>query len=143
MSKLLDHNSKYNFQKIIPKIKTNTFQKDKIILSIKIDNMHWATAVIYIILKKIRIFDSMGANRGKYLEALLQFVKDSWDLINSGFSFLDSKQWQIVNHTDKIPMQNEEHDCGVFCCMYADCISNNHELYFSCENIEQKRRFIK
>ena len=78
------------------------FQKNKIILPIKIDNMHWATAVIYIRLKKIRIFDSMGANRGKYLEALLQFVKDSWHSINSGLSFSDSKQWQIVDHMDEI-----------------------------------------
>ena len=51
--------------------KNNIFQKNKIILPIKIDNMYWATAVIYIHSKKIRIFDSMGANRDLYLEALL------------------------------------------------------------------------
>ena len=119
------------------------FQKNKIILPIKIDNMHWATAVIYIRLQKIRIFDSMGANREIYLEALLRFVKDSWQLINKGVSFPDSEQWQLVNYTDDIPIQNKEHDCGVFCCMYADCISNNRELNFSYEIIQQKRLFIK
>ena len=85
----------------------------------------------------------MGANRKIYLEALLRFVKDSWLLINKGVSFPDSKQWQLVYHTDDIPIQNNEHDCGVFCCMYADCISNNRELSFLNENIEQKRLFIK
>ena len=50
------------------------FQNNKIILPIKIDNMHWATAVIYIRLQKIRIFDSMGANRELYSKDLLQFV---------------------------------------------------------------------
>ena len=143
MSKLLDHNVKYNFQNIKEKVKNNMFQKDKIILPIKIDNMHWATAVIYIPLKKIRIFDSMGANREIYLEALLRFVKDSWQLINKGVTFPDSKQWQLLDHMDDVPIQNKEHDCGVFCCMYADCMSNNRELYFLNENIEQKRLFIK
>ena len=105
--------------------------------------MHWATAVIYIRLQKIRIFDSMGANREIYLEALLRFVKDSWQLINKGVPFPDSEQWQLLDHMDNILIQNKEHDCGVFCCMYADCISNNRELNFSYENIEQKRLFIK
>ena len=40
----------------------------------------------------------MGANSGKYLEALLQFVKDSWHSINSGVSFPDSEQWQIADY---------------------------------------------
>ena len=57
--------------------------------------------------------------------------------------FPDSEQWQLVDYTDNIPIQNKEDDCGVFCCMYADCISNNCELYFLNENIEQKRLFIK
>ena len=39
------------------------FQKNKIILPIKLDNMHSATAVIYNHRKEIRIFDSMGVNR--------------------------------------------------------------------------------
>ena len=143
MSKLLDHNSKYDFQKISEKVKNNMFQKDKIILPIKIDNMHWATAVIYIRLQTLRIFDSMGTNREMYLEALLRFVKDSWQLINNGISFPDSEQWQLVDYTDDIPIQNKEHDCGVFCCMYADCISNNRELNFSYEIIQQKRLLLK
>ena len=46
-----------------------------------------------------------------------------------------SEQWNLVHHT--------EHDCGGFCGMYADCISNDCDLNFSNENIEQKRRFIK
>ena len=92
MSKLLDHNLEYNFQNIATKVKNNMFQKNKIILPIKIDNMHWATAVIYIHRKEIRIFDSMGVNRDIYLEALLQFVKDSWNIIHNGLSFPDSEQ---------------------------------------------------
>ena len=143
MSKLLDHNLEYNFQKIVTKVKNNMFQKNKIILPIKIDNMHWATGVIYVHSKKIRIYDSMGANRDLYLKALLRFVKDSWHTIYNGMSFQDSEQWKLVDHTNEIPIQNKEHDCGVFCCMYADCISNDAELNFSNENIQQSRQFIK
>ena len=57
--------------------------------------------------------------------------------------FPDSEQWQLVDYMNDIPIQNKEHDCGVFCCMYADCISNNRELNFSYEIIQQKRLFIK
>ena len=119
------------------------FQKNKIILHIKIDNMYWATGVIYVYSKKIRIYDSMGANRDLYLKALLRFVKDSWHTIYNGMSFQNSKQWQLVDHTNEIPIQNKEHDCGVFCCMYADCISNDAEPKFLNENIQQSRQFIK
>ena len=85
----------------------------------------------------------MGVNRDIYLEALLQFVKDSWNIIHNGLSFPDSEQWNLLRNTNEIPIQKEEYDCGVFCCMYADCISNDSDLNFSNENIEQKRRFIK
>ena len=66
---------------------------------------------------------------------MLRFVKDSWNTIHNGLSFPDSEQWNLVHHT--------EHDCGGFCGMYADCISNDCDLNFSNENIEQKRGFIK
>ena len=77
------------------------------------------------------------------MEALLRFVKNSWNTIHNGLSFPDSKQWNLVHHTNEIPIHNKEHDCGGFCCMYADCISNDCDLNFSNKNIEQKRRFIK
>ena len=54
-----------------------------------------------------------------------------------------SEQWNLVHHTNEIPIHNEEHDCGGFCCMYADCISNDCHLNFSSENIEQKSDLLK
>ena len=57
-----------------------------------------------------------------------------------------NSQWIIISrqHTmESCPSYNKEHDYGGFCCMYADCISNDCDLNFSNENIEQKRQFIK
>ena len=143
MKNILDHNLKYKFQKISSRIKNDMFQKNKIILPIKIGNMHWATAVIYIRSKKIKIFDSKGANRLFYLKVLFKFVTDSWEKIHNGVSFLKKEDWELVDHTNDIPIQRNKHDCGVFCCMYADYISNDREPNFSHEIIQQQRQFIK
>ena len=105
--------------------------------------MHWATAVIYIRRKKIKIFDPKGANRLFYLKVLFKFVTDSWEKINPGVSFPQKEDWELVDRTNDIPIQRNEHDCGVFCCMYADYISNDRELNFSHEIIQQQRQFIK
>ena len=44
----------------------------------------------------------------------------------------------FVHHTNEILIQNKEHNCGIFCYMYADCISNGGKLNVSNENIQQK-----
>ena len=79
----------------------------------------------------------MGPHLNLYFKALLQFVKDSWHTIYNGILFQNSKNGNLpIIYIYIIPIQNKEHDCGVFFpCMYAGCISNNVDLKFWNKNI--------
>ena len=48
----------------------------------------------------------------------------------------------MIPCNDNIPWQANGYDCGVFCCMYAECVATNSTLNFTQDDVTLKRREI-
>jgi sentrin-specific protease 1 len=86
--------------------------------------MHWTSAVIFMELKKIQYFDSMGGTDRSKLEGLLQYLKDEHKAKKG--TELDVSEWKLVKCTMDTPRQRNGKFWGVLCmtCVSFDC----HEL---------------
>lgn len=94
----------------------------------KYDNGHWCMAIIHMINKTIKYYDSMGAPNKVVLHALAEYLKaESLDKKKVEF---DMSGWQVEN-VKNIPQQDNPYDCGVFSCMYAEFISRNQPIVFT------------
>jgi sentrin-specific protease 1 len=127
--------------------KVNVFKQDKLFFPIH-KNSHWTLAVIFMLKKEIRYYDSMmgdNSNNGMGIiifDSLLLWMKD----VHTNFIWseelkqnvdrsaittppVDWTQWRLVNtNINDVPQQVGSNDCGVFTIMFADFISNNINL---------------
>jgi len=114
---------------------------DKIIFPVNISGMHWSLIVIFMQQHKIQFFDSMGGSGQRYLDGLLQYLKDEHiDKKKRPMEGVDD--WKLVICQPDTPQQENGFDCGVFTCMFADFISQDMPLNFSQEHINECRERI-
>ena len=76
------------------------------------------------------------------LNTLFKFVEDVWRRQNNGSDLPDKDKWLLQDCKGDIPVQHNGYDCGVFCCMYAECIANDKPISFTQENIPMYRQMI-
>jgi len=117
------------------------FNLDKILFPINMGNMHWICAAIFMKEKRIQIYDSMGSNGNRYLEALFNYVQDE-HMDKKKAPLPDADSWQLIPTQGDTPRQTNGHDCGVFTCMFADFLSKDTALVFNQEHINQCRERI-
>lgn len=117
--------------------KFKVFEKDKIFCPVNVNDNHWSMLIIYVQEKKIAYYDSMQVNGKKYLESALQYLADESLTMNLPF---DKEQWEFIMYTDRLPLQENDYDCGVFVLMYADFITNDLPLVFGQEHMELFRK---
>jgi len=100
----------------------DVFNLKYIFVPINLDNVHWTSACIFMELKKIQYYDSMGGTDYKKLEGLLQYLKDEWVAKKKGGE-LDVSEWTLVECTPDTPRQlNGEFVCLLVCllvCLFA------------------------
>ena len=122
--------------------KINIFDFDKILFPVNIGNTHWTLVVAYMRSKRIQYLDSLRGNGKKYTSAVKRYIIDEMkDKQNVVMSQDDVNAWVEAPMTpDGTPVQNNGYDCGVFVCMYADYILENHPFSFSQANIPMLRR---
>mmetsp|Transcript_24512 Transcript_24512/g.57602 ORF Transcript_24512/g.57602 Transcript_24512/m.57602 type:complete len:599 (+) Transcript_24512:101-1897(+) len=117
------------------------FNLDKILFPINMGNMHWICAAIFMNKKRIEIFDSMGSNGDRYLNALFNYIQDE-HADKKKTPLPDADSWELVPTQPDTPRQTNGHDCGVFTCMFADFLSKDTDLVFSQDHIDQCRERI-
>lgn len=117
------------------------FNLDKILFPINMGNMHWICAAIFIKKKRIEIFDSMGSNGNRYLDALFNYIQDE-HMDKKKCPLPDAESWELVPTQRDTPRQTNGHDCGVFTCMFADFLSKDTALVFNQDHIDQCRERI-
>jgi len=117
------------------------FKLDKILFPINMGNMHWIAAVIFMKKKRIEIFDSMGSDGGRYLEALFSYIQDE-HMDKKKIPLPDADAWELIPTQQETPRQRNGHDCGVFTCMFADFLSKDTSLVFNQNHINQCRERI-
>jgi sentrin-specific protease 1 len=80
------------------------FNLDKILFPINMGNMHWICAAIFMKKKRIEIYDSMGSNGNRYLDALFNYVQDE-HMDKKKTPLPDADSWQLVPTQGDTPRQ--------------------------------------
>ncbi|EGG08377.1 Hypothetical protein MELLADRAFT_123256, partial [Melampsora larici-populina 98AG31] len=111
--------------------KFNLFEKDLIIFPINIKNSHWICGVINLKMKRFEVLDSFGFKHLGILKKLRSY------LMAESKSEMDLSEWIDYNHPE-IPTQDNAYDCGVFVCIFMDCLSRNWGNDQVIFDIEQK-----
>jgi len=97
---------------------------DVIVFPINISNAHWCVAAVYPKEKKIRYYDSLGANNTKCLELLEKYMQDEG-------KYRKIKEWlgpwkcSSMTPPKDCPKQTDGTSCGVFVCCTADCLTGD------------------
>ena len=99
---------------------------DKIVVPINVNNMHWVLAVVDRVRKEIRYYDSYQLSGKNYCQAVLDFYAQ-WISLHSDGGSLNLKEWKFVN-VKGFKKQLNNHDCGVYVCMFADLEMNKLPL---------------
>lgn len=101
--------------------------------------IHWCVSVINLKKKTKKYFDSMGSPNEHCLQSLKEYFKQ--EHFDKKKRFLDLSNWKFEN-VQNIPKQNNDSDCGVFSCMYAEFLCAKRELNFSQNNMQYFRKKI-
>ena len=80
------------------------FKLDKILFPINMGNMHWIAAVIFMKKKRIEIFDSMGSDGSRYLNALFSYIQDE-HMDKKKTPLTDIDEWELVPTQRATPRQ--------------------------------------
>ena len=136
---LLGTGDKYSFKNVENWTKNiNIFEMRRLYFPINIKNKHWVLAVVDMETKQICYYDSLKDSklnkRGySYMEYLLRWLRDV-----AGENH-DMSKWEILKK-EKIPMQDNIDDCGVFVIMFCDFLSEDLPLSsFSQKDIPEFR----
>lgn len=117
--------------------KIDIFAYDIMIIPVHVIN-HWCLAIINFYDKVIRYYNSQSLSNNTHilgkLSAYLQY--ESRDKKKAAFVNSDWKEETMRG----IPQQENDMDCGVFCCMFAECLSRNHTIVFSQKNMPYFRQ---
>jgi hypothetical protein len=136
---LLGTGDKYSFKNVEKWTENiNVFEMRRLYFPINITNEHWVLAVVDMETKQICYYDSLKHTKlnkkgYSYMEYLLRWLRDV-----AGENH-DMSKWEILKK-EKIPMQDNVIDCGVFVIMFCDFLSEDLPLSsFSQKDIPEFR----
>lgn len=106
--------------------KIDIFSFDLVLVPIHL-GLHWTLAVIDLLCKEIRYYDSMNGNNHECLKALKLYLKEE-HADKKGNLPLDLSSWNCI-HVKDIPQQMNGSDCGMFACKYAEFASRGKNVF--------------
>lgn len=104
------------------------------------DSDHWSLAVLNISSRSFDFYDSMGRKNWNCYQTLMSYLrKEHKDKRKLPLSPRDKWECRFVKG---IPVQGNSHDCGVFVCLYAECLARGAPFNFSAKDIQRLRYII-
>lgn len=98
---------------------------------------HWSLAVLNITNRSFDFYDSMGRKNWNCYQILMAYLrKEHKDKRKS--PLVPDGKWDC-QYVKGIPQQTNNHDCGVFVCLYAECLSRGAPFNFTAKDIQQLR----
>jgi len=141
-SKLLQDN-KYNYNNVRNSSRTapnrNLFSLNKLIIPIHANGNHWTLILINFESKYIEYFDSLGDDGTTYINATYQYIQDE-HLKMFHHTLPAQNTWRLITCRGATPQQNNNYDCGVFVCLFAEALTRNATPSFSQEDITDSTR---
>ncbi|CAJ1958345.1 unnamed protein product, partial [Cylindrotheca closterium] len=117
------------------------FNHTKIIIPINQDDSHWICAVISLKEKNIQVYDSIRGKRAgpQIIQNLMRYLDDEHSSLH--VTGLPNKEaWQSICTNADTPQQQNGYDCGVFTCLFADCVSLGVPMAFDQSDIDNNAR---
>ena len=113
----------------------NIFFFDLILVPIHTDS-HWSLASIDFRVPGVFYYDSLGSSNNSILTSLLHYLSEEHkDKRGKKISLSN-----FAKHTIDCPLQQNDSDCGVFCCKVADYLSRDLQLDFSQADMKYFRK---
>ncbi|OII75446.1 ULP1 like chllamydin domain-containing protease [Cryptosporidium ubiquitum] len=130
--------------------KIDLFEYDLVLLPINVNNVHWTLGVVNFKLGYIQYIDSLGGKFQDHLgcrkmsaiffQNMSRYIQDE---------YLDKKKQEFpgrlkhfTNFSEPVPQQNNGSDCGVFTCMFAECLSEGRSFDFDVAQIDRIREVM-
>ncbi|KAF7459003.1 Ulp1 protease family, C-terminal catalytic domain-containing protein [Cryptosporidium felis] len=130
--------------------KIDLFDYDLILIPININNVHWTLGAVNLKLGYIQYFDSLGGSfqdhigcrkmSDSFYENLNRYIQD--EHLDKRKSEFPKKLEHFRIFKEPVPQQNNGSDCGVFTCMFAECLSDNRSFDFDPERIDEIREIM-
>ncbi|CAL2048652.1 unnamed protein product [Caenorhabditis brenneri] len=117
--------------------KIDIFSYGIVFIPIHFEGNHWILASINMNRKSIELYDSFYAQDGRILQNIRSYLSN--ESRNKKHQDLDFAEWEIAVVEDR-PTQDNESDCGVFTCQYAEWISRGEPPAFTQANVSYYRR---
>lgn len=133
--------SKHGYEAVLKRVWMKTFRLNFDILLIPICESsvkHWCLATVDLRLQTIRYFDSLNfGNAENSLNKVFEFLNFQSQRENK--CELNLNEWNLEIATN-IPKQENDYDCGVFCCQFAEFISRDRQLNFEQNDMKYFRQ---
>ncbi|GBG27945.1 Sentrin-specific protease [Hondaea fermentalgiana] len=120
--------------------KCDLFTQDVVFFPRNIGNSHWTLCAAFVKEKRIEYFDSLAGSGRNCMTHVLRYLVDEFKDKHGGE--LDTTDWELIDHGDAVPQQNNGSDCGVFLCTFCNYLSMAHELDFSAADMPYMRKRI-
>ncbi|VDO03022.1 unnamed protein product [Rodentolepis nana] len=126
--------------------KVDIFSQDLVLLPIHHENSHWCLIVTHLLKrtsmeefyrkwcidfrkKTISYYDSLHDRNDECLKRIMGYLVEE-SAKTQKMSQEDESSWQMVNMEDRIPLQTNTWDCGVFAVTTAEFLSRGADLIF-------------
>lgn len=119
--------------------KNDIFDHDIMLVPVHVSGNHWCMAMIHFENKTIQYYDSLGHENTPCLKVLSDYL--AAEMFDKKKRNADAAEWTLEN-VKNLPKQQNMHDCGVFACMYAKCITRNKPLSFGQKDMENFRNMM-
>jgi len=117
------------------------FSKEKLIIPIHIEEMsHWCLVCVDFKEKTIKYYDSLGERNFKCLKFILFYL--FMEHLHKKDTEFHAGGWLLQNVPD-CPQQENDWDCGVFICIYAEYLTRGAPFDFSQKDMKRFRKQIR
>ena len=139
---------RYNYARVRKWTKSvDVFRYDKLLVPVNL-GVHWCLAVVALRERQFEYYDSLqdprreSADQRLCVACLRQWLADEWaDKRPAGVPRPDVAAWRDVMHP-AIPRQQNGHDCGVFACTFAECITRGARFDFDQRDMKTVRALM-
>ena len=113
------------------------FEHHRLFFPVNIDDNHWICVVIIVKEQTIAAFDSFGGNHDNLLLLFFRFLCNEHKF-RKGEPL--KGEWTLLSKVESTPIQKNCHDCGVYTCMFADCLSLGCKIDFTPSDVTTYRK---
>ena len=101
---------------------------------------HWCLVSIDVKKKTISYYDSTAGIDHVAINNIQNYLEAEYRSYNNGME--DPEKWSVVYPTN-FPLQNDDTECGVFVCMYAEHLSRQVSFDFTVSDTPDFRAKMK